>query len=269
MDYEKEYNEALERAMTQIKECGDNEGRKRMIYSIFPQLCECEEETKSAMDLIAEEREKQISKGFNWRHDDKHDCHQLSDAAIVYAAPAPLRYQVMNWWPWDKKSLKEDDSFTTEGRIGELVKAGALIVAEIERLQRTVNNVSKPIEGEDERIRQALLTKFVGEKNQGAKYTIHGCSLDNIITYLKKQKEENHDGKKWIYEDEAEESARIIKDVFFLVAYENELVEYDNRLRMAQEAQDRQQIDLTEMIEDLKKKINDTKTRLTELRQTE
>jgi hypothetical protein len=65
-----------------------------------------------------------------------------------------------------------------------------------------VNNVSKPIENEDERIRQALLTKFVGEKNQGAKYTIHGCSLDSIITYLEKQKEESHDGKKWIYEDD-------------------------------------------------------------------
>lgn len=101
------------------------------------------EEEKSAIDLIAEERKRQISKGFNWKHDDEHDCHQLSDAAIVYAAPGPLRYQVMNWWPWDKKWLKEDDSFTTQGRIRELVKAGALIVAEIERLQRTINNYDK------------------------------------------------------------------------------------------------------------------------------
>lgn len=101
------------------------------------------DEEKSAIDLIAKERKRQISKGFNWRHDDEHNCHQLSDAAIVYAAPGPLRYQVMNWWPWDKKWLKEDDSFTTEGRIRELIKAGALIVAEIERLQRTINNYDK------------------------------------------------------------------------------------------------------------------------------
>ena len=201
MDYEKEYNEALERAMTQIKECGDNEGRKRMIYSIFPQLCECEEETKSAIDLIAEERERQISKGFNWRHDDEHDCHQLSDAAIVYAAPAPLRYQVMNWWPWDKKGLKEDDSFTTEGRIGELVKAGALIVAEIERLQRMMNNVTKPIVGEDERINKAIF-KALSKKDARDVLLAEGVQVSDALAYLEKQKEENHDGKKWIYEDD-------------------------------------------------------------------
>ena len=97
-------------------------------------------------------------------------------------------------------------------------------------------------------------------------------TYEELETYLKGLEiviNETCDGYLYFDEDEAEESARIIKDVFFLVAYENELVEYDNRLRMAQETQDRQQIDLTEMIEDLKKKINDTKERLTELRQTE
>lgn len=138
----KAYDEALEKAKELLdspRTCFDI----NQLKDIFPQLRESEDETKSAIDLISEERERQISKGFNWKHDDEHDCHQLSDAAIVYAAPAPLRYQVMNWWPWDKKWLKEDDSFTTEGRIRELIKAGALIVAEIERLQRTINNYDK------------------------------------------------------------------------------------------------------------------------------
>lgn len=94
---------------------------------------------KTGIELIAEERKRQIEvDGFNWRHDDEHDTHQLSDAAIVYAAPAPLRYKVMEWWPWDKSWLKEDKTFTTDGRIRELVKAGALIAAEIDRLQRTL-----------------------------------------------------------------------------------------------------------------------------------
>lgn len=99
-----------------------------------------EVDLKTGIELITEERKRQIDvKGFNWRHDDEHYTHQLSDAAIVYAAPAPLRYKVMEWWPWDTSWLKEDKTFTTEGRIRELVKAGALIAAEIDRLQRTMD----------------------------------------------------------------------------------------------------------------------------------
>lgn len=44
MDYEKAYNEALERAKSAIKECGDNKGRITMIESIFPELGENEDE---------------------------------------------------------------------------------------------------------------------------------------------------------------------------------------------------------------------------------
>ena len=38
MDYEKKYNDVLERAKSVIKECGDNKGRITMIESIFPEL---------------------------------------------------------------------------------------------------------------------------------------------------------------------------------------------------------------------------------------
>jgi hypothetical protein len=93
--------------------------------------------------------------------------------------------------------------------------------------------------------------------------------LETFLKGLETVINETCDGYLYFDEDEAMENGHIKKDAFFLVAYENELVEYDNKLRMAQETQDRQQIDLTEMIEDLKKKINDTKTRLTELKQTE
>lgn len=44
------YDEALERAKEQIKECGDNEGRKKMIRNIFPELHESEDEkTRKAL----------------------------------------------------------------------------------------------------------------------------------------------------------------------------------------------------------------------------
>lgn len=92
---------------------------------------------KLGIELIAEERKRQIEEeGYSWRHDDEETTHQLSDAAIVYATPAPLRYEIMHKWPWDKKFFKPDTTYTYDGRIRELTKAGALICAEIDRLIR-------------------------------------------------------------------------------------------------------------------------------------
>ena len=47
MDYERKYNNALERARQAIKDCGDNQGRKNMIYGIFPELQEGESEDEN------------------------------------------------------------------------------------------------------------------------------------------------------------------------------------------------------------------------------
>ena len=94
------------------------------------------EEIKS-IELIKNERLRQISEeGYSWRHDDQETNHQLSDAAIVYACTAPMRYEIMHKWPWDEKFFKPDRTYTYEGRIRELTKAGALICAEIDRLIR-------------------------------------------------------------------------------------------------------------------------------------
>ena len=92
---------------------------------------------KLGIELMAEERKRQIEEeGYSWRHDDQETTHQLSDAAIVYATPAPLRYEIMHKWPWDEKFFKPDTTYTYDGRIRELTKAGALICAEIDRLIR-------------------------------------------------------------------------------------------------------------------------------------
>lgn len=54
MDYEKAYTNAVARAKQAIKDCGDNEGRKRMIEGIFPELAENEDELmrKEAISII-------------------------------------------------------------------------------------------------------------------------------------------------------------------------------------------------------------------------
>lgn len=83
----------------------------------------------TGIELIANERQRQVEvEGWTLGHDDEHDLEQLVDAAEAYLCwddvPKPMA------WPWDEESWKP----TT--RIQNLAKAGALIAAEIDRLQR-------------------------------------------------------------------------------------------------------------------------------------
>lgn len=90
-------------------------------------------QTAAARDVLAE-RQRQISaEGWTLRHDDKYDMGQLSSAAGCYAMftlafppGVPARY-----WPWSSEWWKR-----SQDQRRNLVKAGALILAEIERLDR-------------------------------------------------------------------------------------------------------------------------------------
>lgn len=87
---------------------------------------------KKALELIAAERTRQIqAEDWDTPHDDTHIHDELSLAAACYALPPRIKTRILHW-PWQQKWWKP----TPNDRIRELVKAGALIVAEIERLQR-------------------------------------------------------------------------------------------------------------------------------------
>ena len=94
---------------------------------------------ESGVDLIAAERKRQIEEGWDMDHDYiANNDEQLAQASALYALPECFRedeYSVNNLWPWDKKWWKP----TPNDRIRELAKAGALIAAEIDRLQRIQN----------------------------------------------------------------------------------------------------------------------------------
>lgn len=84
----------------------------------------------TGIELVEEERERQIRvKGWSAEHDDEHVNNELALAAICYAIPDTFS---QGYWPptWDLSWYKP----TT--RIRDLSKAAALLVAEIERLQR-------------------------------------------------------------------------------------------------------------------------------------
>jgi hypothetical protein len=94
----------------------------------------------SALEDIAAERNRQISfEGWSPEHDDTHDKGQLAYAGACYAL-TPLFARPVAWsdmftrlWPWDQQWWKPTD------RRRDLVKAGALIVAEIERIDRAAS----------------------------------------------------------------------------------------------------------------------------------
>lgn len=93
-----------------------------------------------AIELIKAERERQINElGYNNRHDDAESVGALSTAGAIYALPWNVRTVLgaEKFWPWDKSFYKPANGGQVDGRIRELVKAGALIAAEIDRLERS------------------------------------------------------------------------------------------------------------------------------------
>lgn len=87
---------------------------------------------------IAAERQRQVeAEGWTPEHDDEHDSAELARAAHRYLTHA---INQAGWntahfgalgWPWDHAWWKPSND-----PIRNLVKAGALIAAEIDRLQR-------------------------------------------------------------------------------------------------------------------------------------
>jgi hypothetical protein len=95
-------------------------------------------------ELIAEERQRQIdAEGWTPEHDDMHDTGQLAFAAACYADYAAHQAAGIGFhgssaaeyrqWPWDVVWWKP-----SANSIRNLVKAGALIAAEIDRQQRRI-----------------------------------------------------------------------------------------------------------------------------------
>lgn len=104
---------------------------------------------KSGAVQIAEERERQQKvEGWDAAHDTGHWMGELTEAALCYAAVASAQARgsgVEEWpvgmfnghndsilqWPWEDDAYKPSPDI-----VRNLVKAGALIAAEIDRLNR-------------------------------------------------------------------------------------------------------------------------------------
>lgn len=96
---------------------------------------------KRAIDLIKEERQRQIDiYGYSDEHIIKsiedYSCGELGDAAAAYAMTIGFREDASEgadapfFFPWDAEYFKP----SPDNRVRELVKAAAMLVAEIDRL---------------------------------------------------------------------------------------------------------------------------------------
>lgn len=103
---------------------------------------EDEQASDSGVDLIAAERQRQIEvEGWTPEHDARHRGGELTSAASCYLWLANKQIKdganpygadiAPNGWPWAASWWKPSDD-----PLRNLVKAGALIAAEIDRLQR-------------------------------------------------------------------------------------------------------------------------------------
>lgn len=117
---------------------------------------------KTGIELITNERIRQIKvEGWSAEHDKQHTEGELALVAICYAMPIRLYqfekgltgFHFIDPFPdwnrkWDKRyyygenrtnpgnALPDPATYTQEERIDLLIKAGALLAAEIDRLQK-------------------------------------------------------------------------------------------------------------------------------------
>jgi hypothetical protein len=106
--------------------------------------------SQAALDVTAERRRQISAEGWTPEHDDEHQDGELSAAAAAYAwaagcnlDPHAVEHYEQGWapppvWPWD------DEAWKPASVRRMLVKAGALILAEIERLDRAASTGSRP-----------------------------------------------------------------------------------------------------------------------------
>ena len=97
--------------------------------------------SKAANDVLRERIRQQVEEGWTIEHDDEHDPGELSGAGAAYALHAAAALHPIadsfdtdqrppNSWLWDEKWWKPGSPRST------LVKAAALIIAEIEKIDR-------------------------------------------------------------------------------------------------------------------------------------
>lgn len=113
------------------------------ISSILTELLAARRTIEGAAGDVIAERQRQVeAEGWTPEHDDEHSEGQMAAAAVCYAFTAVRSpHYIGHIWPWSS------DWFKPTSKRRNLVKASALILAEIERLDRAaLSNPGEQVE---------------------------------------------------------------------------------------------------------------------------
>jgi hypothetical protein len=130
--------------------CGQLPEKVAIQHMELPEVVLCEKcrnatwaapqtEKDAARDVLAERKRQIEAECWTPQHDDEHGNGEMAKAAACYALGSqgwPQRG--VNFWPWDASWWKPASNRRN------LVKAGALILAEIERLDRAAMATEQP-----------------------------------------------------------------------------------------------------------------------------
>lgn len=87
-------------------------------------------------DVLAERQRQIETEGWTPDRDDAHQSGELADAAALYASIKVRHVSGMAVWPWEPEWFKPTSGAVPGSRRRDIVKACALLLAEIERLDR-------------------------------------------------------------------------------------------------------------------------------------
>lgn len=111
----------------------ENEEVKRKLTAAEKRIAELEARTLSqaATDVLAEHRRQITAEGWTPEHDDKYRHSEMLWAACCYVLNTIQKYNRVPFdWPW------RDEWWKPTNQRRDLVKANALLLAEIERIDR-------------------------------------------------------------------------------------------------------------------------------------
>lgn len=103
----------------------------------------------AAIDVLAERTRQVKQEGWSTDYDDQHSDGQMAVAAGYYALACGFPHdrdgrRAPPYWPWDESCWKPKDARSN------LVRSAALILAEIERLDRRAQLAANQVDGGDE-----------------------------------------------------------------------------------------------------------------------
>jgi hypothetical protein len=100
--------------------------------------------TRASIDVVDERVRQLIAEEWDYAHDDQYTDGELAEAAVCYAIAEKEDIEPPFTWPWGA------DDWKPKSYRENLVRSAALLIAEIERIDRLEEECTKKLEREQD-----------------------------------------------------------------------------------------------------------------------